>query len=126
MRRVVSLVAVLAALFLTACDLPDRDRVQQDLQAIADAGAAPEAVTVEVTGASRGEGDMQAFDQHVKYDLKVWRDGQLIGPLVGGIVDARAGRHLTGGELVLTYQRVGDTWSIGGINVTKPPSSDQS
>lgn len=123
MRRTASLLAVFAAaLALTACGLPGNDRVQTDLQAIADAGAAPEAVTVEVLSVKRGEGDMRAIEHHVAYDLKIWRDGQLIGPLVGGIADVRAGQHLTGGQMVLLYNRTGSAWSIGGITVERPPS----
>ena len=71
--------SLLAALALGACGLPSRDRIQADLQAIAEAGAPPEAVTVEVVALERGDGDMGAFEQTVVYDLKVWRDGRLIG-----------------------------------------------
>ncbi len=122
MRRLASTIAVLAALALGACGLPGRDRIQQDLQVIANAGAPPDGVTVEVTSVKRGQGDFEILNHHVDYDLKVWRDGQLIGPLVGGVADVRAGGHRLGGKAVVVYEHNGQTWSLSGLQVERPPS----
>lgn len=113
----------LAALLLAGCGLPTRERVQGELQTIADAGAAPDAVTVEVMAMSRGDGDFSAINHHVAYDLRVWRDGPLVGPLVGGRVEARAGERWTGGKALLVYERRdGGPWSITGLQIEQPPS----
>lgn len=114
--------SLLVALALGACGLPSRDRIQADLQAIAEAGAPPEAVTVEVVALERGDGDMGAFEQTVVYDLKVWRDGRLIGPLAGGVAEVRAGRHLRGGRATVTYVKTEGPWVLTGLALREPPS----
>lgn len=120
MRRLAPVFAVLA---LAGCaELPNEERFQADLQAVADAGAPPGGVTVEVVGLERGDGDMAAFDQTVIYDLKVWRDGQLIGPLVGGVADVRAGGHLRGGRVTVTYLKTDDVWVAVNMTLKRPPS----
>ena len=120
MRR---LALILAVLLLSGCGLPSKERVQGELQTIADAGAAPGAVTVEVMSMSRGEGDLSGINHHVAYDLRVWRDGPLLGPLVGGRVEARAGQRWTGGRALLVYERRdGGPWSITGLQIEQTPS----
>ena len=120
MRR---LALILAVLLLAGCGLPSKERVQGELQTIADAGAAPGAVTVEVMSMSRGEGDLSGINHHVAYDLRVWRDGPLLGPLVGGRVEARAGQRWTGGRALLVYERRdGGPWSITGLQIEQTPS----
>ena len=119
--RHLALIAV--ALLLAGCGLPTKERVQGELQTIADAGAAPGAVTVEVTSMSRGEGDLSGINHHVAYDLKTHRDGPLVGPLVGGQVEARAGERWTGGRALLVYERLdGGPWTITGLQVEQTPS----
>lgn len=114
---------IIAAMLLAGCGLPTRDRVQGELQTIADAGAAPDAVTVEVMSMSRGDGDFSAINHHVAYDLRVWRDGPLVGPLVGGRVEARAGERWTGGRALMVYERRdGGPWSITGLQIEQVPS----
>jgi hypothetical protein len=117
------LALILAVLLLAGCGLPSKERVQGELQTIADAGAAPGAVTVEVMSMSRGEGDLSGINHHVAYDLRVWRDGPLLGPLVGGRVEARAGQRWTGGRALLVYERRdGGPWSITGLQIEQTPS----
>jgi len=117
------LALILAVLLLSGCGLPSKERVQGELQTIADAGAAPGAVTVEVMSMSRGEGDLSGINHHVAYDLRVWRDGPLLGPLVGGRVEARAGQRWTGGRALLVYERRdGGPWSITGLQIEQTPS----
>jgi hypothetical protein len=119
-RRVICGLA--AALTLSACGLPSKERVAEDLQTIADAGAAPEQVTVEIRSLQRGEGDFSALEHIIDYDLKVWRSGQMIGPLVGGIAEARAGETWTGGRVTIVYARSDGPWHIAGIEVNRPAS----
>jgi hypothetical protein len=119
--RHLALIAV--ALLLAGCGLPTRERVQGELQTIAEAGAAPDAVAVELVSMSRGDGDLSGINHHVAYDLKVFRDGPLIGPLVGGRVEARAGERWTGGKALLVYERLdGGPWTITGLQIEQVPS----
>ncbi|MDP2258636.1 MAG: hypothetical protein Q8J89_02830 [Caulobacter sp.] len=120
MRR---LTLIAATLLLAGCGLPSKDRVQGELQTIADAGAPPDAVAVELVSMSRGDGDLSGINHHVAYDLKVFRDGPLLGPLVGGRVEARAGERWTGGKALLVYERIdGGPWTITGLRIEQLPS----
>ncbi len=122
MRR--AAIALLMLCALAGCGaLPSRDRVQEDLQAIAQAGAPEEAITVSLVALRRTDGDFEALNHEVDYDLLIWRSGPIHGPLVGGAIDARAGQHLRGGKATLVYVRgEGRPWQVAGLRLDRPPS----
>ena len=124
-RTSVRLCLTLAVLaLLVSCGAPDKENVRQDFKQLfaIEAGTKVQPIIISV---GPGEGDADNVYQHIKFD--VFADDNVTfqkGWLAG--ITLTKGQKLSGGEVVLLYQRKsGSGWVMTRHELTKRPSLNQ-